>query len=380
MKTYTIPQTDLVVSRIAYGCGHLSQPRLMGFKEHMNAEEMGEAIAQSRDAVKEAFVRWRNGPIDKQEIDLADRVIHTAFDQGITLYDHADIYGFGKCEQVFGAVLKNAPGMRNKIVIQTKCGIRFAEDVIDPQRGDPHRMDLSRDHIVQSAERSLKHLGSGHIDILLLHRPDPLVEPEEVAKAFDELHQSGKVRFFGVSNHTAAQIELLKRHIRQPLVVNQLHVSLAYSKLIADGVEANRDGMMRITQGYAGVAGTLDYCRLQGMQIQAWSPLKNALNVVNLVNPSADATAEVKAAAKALEQLAEAKNATPSAIALAWLLRHPARIVPLIGTMNPQRVVDNCVADNLELSRAEWFELFALAAGVPSLQLLEVVAPKKEPR
>jgi len=377
MKTYRIPQTDLVVSRIAFGCGHLSQPRLAGFKDHLTADEMADAISKSRDAVSSAFADWKKGPPHADDIQLSTRVVNTAFDNGITLFDHADIYGFGKCESVFGEVLKQSPGLRQKIVIQTKCGIIFANEVLDPETNDPHRLDLSRKHILQSTETSLRRFGTDYIDLLLLHRPDPLVEPEEVAAAIDELFRSGKVRHFGVSNHTAAQISLLRKYVRQPLVVNQIHISLAHPYAIADGVEANREEHIRVTHGYTGVAGTLDYCRENNMQVQAWSPLKDGANKVNLINPPAHASQETKAAASLLTTIARRKKVSASAVALAWLLRHPAGIVPIIGTMNPSRIVDNSAADHVSLSREEWFELFAAAAGVPSLQLLGVSVPKK---
>lgn len=335
MKTYTVPHTDLVVSRIAYGG---------------------------------IFGGWDKGPIASDAIARSTAMVNTAHDNGITFFDHADVYCFGKAETVFGEVLKQSPGLRDKIVIQSKCGIRFQDD---PRPGDPFRLDFSRDHIVGSAEASLRRLATDRLDILLLHRPDALVEPEEVASAFDELKSSGKVRCFGVSNHTADQIELLRKYVNQPLVANQVRLGLAHSYLIADGIEANQEDSTRITHCYTGVAGTLDYCRLHDIQVQAYEPLRGRkLRPPDLLNPTADAAPEVKAAAQVVARLAREKNVTPSAIALAWLLRHPVGIVPVIGTTNLEHLIENCAADRVILSREEWYVLLACGTGVPPHKLL----------
>jgi predicted oxidoreductase len=333
MKTYNVPHTDLAVSRIAYGCAMLGG-------------------------------NWDKEAVSAEAIAKAVRVINTAYDNGITFFDHADVYGFGKSETAFGEVLKQSPGLRDKIVIQSKCGQRLPSEW---RPGNPIRLDLSRGHIVNSAEGSLRRLRTDHLDILLLHLPDALMEPEEVAKAFDELHRSGKVRYFGVSNHTAAQIELLKKYIRQPLVINQIRLGLAHSYPIADGIEFTLEvakGSLEMHGAYWGVAGTgtLDYCRLHEIQIQAWSPLRSTV-----LNSSGDATPELQRAAQLLADLARKTNTTPSAIALAWLLRHPAGIVPIIGSTSPEHVIENCAADRLTLSREEWYTLFASAAEISFL-------------
>jgi predicted oxidoreductase len=182
MKTSQIPHTDLLISRIGYGCAGL--------------------------------VGWDKTLVSTDEINKASRVIHTAYEHGITLFDHANLYAFGKSEATFGEVLKRVPGLRDKIVIQSKCGQSFPEDW---QPGSPVRVDLSHEGIVRSVEGSLKRLATDYLDILLLHLPDALMEPQDVAAAFDELHRAGKVRYFGVSNHTAAQIQVLKECLRQPL-------------------------------------------------------------------------------------------------------------------------------------------------------------------
>jgi len=207
MRAYDIPHTNLRVSRIGYGCGYLG-----GNQEALSADTVANAI----------------------------RVINTAYDHGITLYDHGDVYESGRSETVFGTVLKRTPGLRNKIVIQTKCGY---DPVPEPllQEASAAALDLSHDHIVSAAEGSLKRLGIDDIDILLLHWPDALAEPDEIARAFDDLKRSGKVRYFGVSNYTSGQIELLTKSLHQPLVTNQIQIGLSYTQPIADGLELPRD-------------------------------------------------------------------------------------------------------------------------------------------
>lgn len=314
MKTYRIPQTDLVVSRIAYGCATL--------------------------------VNWDSRPLDGDAVAKAELVINTAYDNGITFFDLADNYGLSKAESAFGKVLKQSKRLRDGIVIQSKCGVRSGKG-----RRSGIYFDCSREHIVNSVDGSLRRLGTDYLDILLLHYPDALVETQEVAQAFDELMSSGKVRYFGLSNHTATQIELMKKDVRQPLVVNQIRMGLANSDVLADGLNGNRADSTRVT-------GIIDYCRLHNISLQAYSPQKG-----NLLNPPADATSQVKDAAHALRELATQKNTTPWVVSLAWLLRHPAGIVPIIGTTNPKHIVENCVADSVTLSRQEWYSLLFAAAG-----------------
>jgi predicted oxidoreductase len=315
-----IANTDLEVSRLAYGC-----------------MKLGGA--------------WDQRPFGEAEVARAERVVHTALEQGITLFDHADIYAYGKSEAVFGEVLRRQPGLRDKIVLQTKCGIRFQDD---PRPGDPGRYDFSYEHILQSVAGSLRRLQTDHIDILLLHRPDALVEPDEVARAFDALERSGQVRYFGVSNHTASQIELLRRSVRLPLVVNQVALSLLHAPLINDGVVANQ-----APGAYQAAAGTLDYCRLNAITLQAWGAVANG----RLIDPPARAEPRARAAAKAVAQMAKAKGTSREAIALAWLLRHPAQIQPIVGTTQPARIIASCQADEVTLSREEWYWLFTAARG-----------------
>ena len=328
MQTCKIPHTDLLVSRLAYGCAGL--------------------------------IAWNKDEVSAGDIAKAARVVNTAYDNGITFFDHADIYAFGKSEMVFGEVLKQSPGLRDKLVIQSKCGQRLPDGW---QRGDPIRADLSREHIVSSVEGSLKRLRTDRLDILLLHLPDALVEPQEVAQAFDELSSSGKVRYFGVSNHTAAHIQKLQKSVRQPIVANQIHLGLAHAFAFTDGMEFTLQMANGATadRGYMGIAGTgtMDYCCVHDIQLQAWSPLRSAL-----LNPAANSSPELTRTAQLLVDLAQQKQTTASVIALAWLLRHPAGIVPIMGAGNPDHIIENCAADGVKLSREEWYDLLAAAAPV----------------
>jgi predicted oxidoreductase len=192
------------------------------------------------------------------------------------------------------------------------------------------------------------------VEIMLLHRPDPLVEPEEVARAFDHMHASGKVRYFGVSNHTPWQVDLLKKHVKQPLVVNQLEVNVIHNYMISEGMYANMKG-----GNFTASSGMMEYSRLHDMTIQAWSPVARG----EIFNPKPDAPANIRAVAKLVEELAAQHSTTREAIALAWLLRHPAKIQPILGTMNPERIIESVKADDVELSRIEWYNLLAAANG-----------------
>jgi predicted oxidoreductase len=316
MKTYRIPKTDLVVSRIAYGCMQIGGT-------------------------------WDHAPISAEVEKTARDTVAAALDCGINFFDHADIYTAGKSETVFGRILKSTPGLRDRIVLQSKVGIRFANDAY--LSGEPNRYDFSHDHILRSTEAILSRLGVEHLDLLLLHRPDPLGEPAEVARAFDTLHRSGKVRHFGVSNHTPAQIELLRHYIRQPLVVNQLEFSLAQPALVVKNFMANRNGAL----AEANLAsGTLDYCRRHEILVQPWSPVGGG----KLFKPD-------HPAAPVIAELAAAKKVSPEAILLAWILRHPAGMQPIIGTTKADRVRASAQADEVTLTREEWYGLLAAARG-----------------
>lgn len=318
MKTYHLPHTDLRVSRLAYGCMQLGG-------------------------------RWDTGPVSAEERKAAEAAVRTALEAGLTLFDHADIYTLGKSEAVFGDLLHAHPGLRDQIILQSKCGIRFADD---PTPGAPKRYDFSHAHLVHAVEGSLRRLRTDRLEILLLHRPDPLMEPEEVARAFDDLHTAGKVRHFGVSNHTTGQIDLLRRHLRQPLVTHQVELSLAHPALIDEGVMANR-----ADAASALATGMLDDARAHHLLVQAWSPLGGARLLGEPPEPRLQRVADL------LRQMAREHQTAPEAVALAWLLRHPAGIQPVIGTTRPDRIRANCLADGLELSREAWYALWTAARG-----------------
>ncbi|MEN9938913.1 MAG: hypothetical protein RLZZ387_5492 [Chloroflexota bacterium] len=287
------------------------------------------------------------------EPPAAVATIRAALDLGINCFDHANIYGRGASEAVFSSIWAETPGLRERIVLQSKCGIRLAGD---PDERTAKRYDFSRDHILASVDGSLARLKTDYLDILLLHRPDALVDPDEVAEAFDRLHQSGKVRFFGVSNHTGAQLDLLRASVAQPLIVNQLQLSVLHSQLINAGIIANQE--RQATPG----EGTLEYCRLHRITVQAWSPLARGAVTGRLPE---DADQRTRATAALVAELAQAKGARPEAIATAWLLRHPARMQVVIGTTDPERM--RAVVEGLDvtLTREEWYALFTAGRGYP---------------
>jgi len=288
---------------------------------------------------------WNQALSGEEDLRIAEKAVMTALEGGINLFDHADIYKYGRSEEVFGEVLKLHPGLRERMLIQSKCGIRRKDD---PEPGRPMRYDFSYEHILNSVEGSLRRLRCEYLDFLLLHRPDPLIEPEEVARAFDHLHQTGKVRFFGVSNHNAAQIAFLQMFLDQPLFVNQVEFSLLHAGLVGDGIGFNQPGSIA---GHT--EGTLEYMRRYGILIQAWSPLARGRY---RENPELMAL---------LEKLAAEKQVTPETIMLAWILRHPAGIKPVIGTTNTERIYWCCKAAEITLSREEWYRLYETAAGKP---------------
>ncbi len=322
MNHYTVPNTNLSVSRLAYGTWHLGGA-------------------------------WdKTSPTDDVK-KRAVRLISAAVDCGVNHIDLADIYSMGKSEEVVGYALRQDASLRDKIVLQGKCGIVLASD---PGHGPPQRYDFSFEHTIKSVETSLGRLGTDRIDILTLHRPDPLVEYEDVARAFEHLHSSGKVRYFGVSNHTAGQISLLQRHVRQPIVLNQLEVSLLHHHLISDGLCANMNG-----GAYRNVSGLLDFCKLNRIMVQAWSPTAGG----RVFAGQADSTDAQQRLARQISALARQYGTADEAIALAWLLRHPAGIQPILGTRNPDRIGKSVSADNISLSRTEWYALLEAARGGP---------------
>jgi predicted oxidoreductase len=271
----------------------------------------------------------------------ADKLLNTALEVGIDFFDHADVYGGGKSEERFADAFSKSSFTREKIFLQSKCGIRQG------------MFDFSRDHILSAVEGSLSRLRTDYLDVLLLHRPDTLMEPEEVAAAFSQLHQSGKVRHFGVSNMNPGQIELLRKFVDQKIVANQLQLSLTNTGMIDSGINVN----MQIDRSIDRDGGILEYCRLHDITIQPWSPFQYGFfEGVFLDN---DKFPELN---RAIDTLAEEKGVTPTAIAIAWLLRHPAKMQPIVGTTNARRVRDIAEASAVEMTRKEWYALY-LAAG-----------------
>ncbi|WP_431865709.1 aldo/keto reductase [Microbacterium paraoxydans] len=284
--------------------------------------------------------------IDSLDDEQIRALYTTARDAGIDFFDHADIYGgrMHHCEARFADALQLGGAERDEIVLQTKCGIVPAQGMFD----------FSYDHIVGQVEGSLAALRTDRIDVLLLHRPDALVEPEEVARAFDHLESSGKVRAFGVSNHTPSQIELLKTAVRQPLVANQLQLSLTHAPIIAQPVAANMAGHDQSIGRDGG--GIVDYCRIHGITVQAWSPYQSGFGGgVFLGHPDYP---ELNAV---IERLAGVHGVTPTAIATAWITRHPAGMQVVLGTTTPHRVQEAAAGVDVVLTRAEWYELFRAA-------------------
>ncbi|WP_329078830.1 aldo/keto reductase [Streptomyces niveus] len=306
MKTFTMPGTDILAPNVVLGLMRIA---------------------------------------DKSEDDIR-ALVRTARDAGIDFVDHADVYGseLHDCERRFADAMALSPSQRDEITIQTKAGIVT----------DGPYYDFSYDHLVQSAERSLAALRTDRIDILLLHRPDALVEPEEVARAFDALESSGKVRAFGVSNHTPGQIDLLRKYVRQPIVANQLQLSITHAPIVAQGVAANMLAEQQAATLDGG--GIVDYCRLHDITIQAWSPFQAGF-FTGVFLGSSDYP-ELNAV---IDRLAGRYDVPAIAIATAWITRHPALMQVVLGTTNPERVAGAAQGSELPLTRAEWYELFRAA-------------------
>ncbi|TFD34154.1 aldo/keto reductase [Cryobacterium cryoconiti] len=303
MKIYSPPRTNLQASNVILGLMRISE---------MGDEEIRTLVGTARDA-------------------------------GINFFDHADIYGGAHgCEKRFGDAVTFTEAERESVIIQSKVGIRQGF------------FDFSKEHILRSVDESLAALNLDYLDILLLHRPDTLVEPEEVASAFDALHATGKVRNFGVSNQTPGVIDLLKRSVNQPLAFNQVQLSITHAPLISQGVAANMAGL---DQSVVRDNGLLEYSRLNDMTLQAWSPFQsgffNGVFVGDRVNygPLNDA----------LEEIAATHDVTPTGIAVAWITRHPANIQVVLGTTTPARVVESAAGSEIPLSREEWYRLFTAA-------------------
>ena len=284
--------------------------------------------------------------LDRLNETEAAKYIENAVAHDVNFFDHGDIYGGGRCEELFGKALKLTGIKREDLWIQSKCGI---------VRGVMY--DLSKEHILASVDGILKRLNTEYLDSLLLHRPDALLEPEEVAAAFDELERTGKVCHFGVSNMKPMQIELLKKCVEQPLAVNQLQLSAVHSYMIGNGMEVNM-----LTNGAIDRDGSvLDYCRLKDITIQAWSPLQYRSGVVKGAFFQYD---DFSALNQKLEEMGSKYGVSAAAMAVAWLLRHPAGIQVLIGTMQSERFDELCGACDVRLSKEDWYQIFKAAGNV----------------
>lgn len=281
--------------------------------------------------------------IGEMEVSKLQELIESQLELGINYWDHADIYGAGSCEALFGKALSAMPGMREKLIVQSKCGIR---------PGEFTRYDFSKEYIISSVENSLKRLCTDHLDYLLLHRPDLLMDPEEVAEAFDVLEKSGKVLHFGVSNHTPGQIELLKTCVRQPIEINQLQFSLAHTLLLDAPSYLNTTDAHGINRD----AGVLDYCRCHDIAIQCYSPFQyGVFEGTFLGNPNYAKLNDV------LDRLAVKYDTTANGIAAAWILCHPAKMQVVVGTTNIKRAPGIAGGADVKLTREEWYELYAAA-------------------
>jgi predicted oxidoreductase len=285
------------------------------------------------------------------DTEEAMATVQVALDHGINFFDHADIYGRGEREAVFSALWQRSAGIREKIFVQSKCGIKVGDGA-----GMPTRYDFSYEHIRKAVEGSLQRLKTDYLDVLLLHRPDALVEPEEVARAFSELHQSGKVRWFGVSNHTSAQMQLLQAYVEQPLVANQVELSVTHNQMFNDGIQFNRDEIGVTSRS----EGTVEFCRLHNITLQAWSPLAAGKVTGRLPD---DPAPHLEETAKIVAEMAEEKGVSKEAILVAWLLRHPARIQVIIGSTNAARIEASAHADEIKLTLDEWYQLFTAGRG-----------------
>ena len=312
MQTVKLGVSSLVSSRIAYGCW-----RSAGTSNP--AEVTTESDATGR------------------------RAIIAAYEAGYTLFDNAEIYCRGVCEEILGRALREVSGMRERVLIATKCGIRTAGE---PQPEAPKRYDFSGEYIVKACEGSLERLGIETIDLYMLHRPDYLADPHEIAGAFLQLHDAGKVRFFGVSNFRPSLVSALQAACPLPLIVNQVEISLAKLDCFADG--------------------TLDQCLEKKITPLAWSPLGGGFLASGaILRLPTEQQRHAKSIITALEEIAQERGVDRTVIALAWLLKHPSRVVPIVGSNNPERIRDAAQAADMELTREDWYQLLIAARGEP---------------
>jgi len=308
VNTQTLGKSSLVSSRLAYGCMRIS-----------GTHERDKLTPELEAAAKKAIL--------------------AAYEAGYTHFDHADIYGNGLCEEIFGRVVKDVSGMRDRILIASKCGIRWKGD---PDDSAPHRWDFSRGHILKSCEDSLRRLGTDRIDLYMLHRPDYLADPQEIAAAFSELKRQGKVLEFGVSNFRPSLLSMIRHACPMPLVVNQVEIHLGRLDCLEDG--------------------TLDQCLQDGITPVSWSPLAGGrLGDGGGVDPKDPRASGRRALLDLLDVKARQYGVSRTVLSLAWLLKHPSRIIPIVGSVTPARIQDAAKADGLTLSREDWYSILVAA-------------------
>ncbi len=324
MEKIKIPNTDLQVSRLAAGC-------------------MGLGGGWIRDLEL------------TDELEKQTRLfLEAALSLEINFFDHANIYAFGRAEEVFGRVMRGKPSLRSQIVIQSKCGIRW----VDVPPGTPQRFDFSYENIIESVDGSLKRLGTDYLDILLLHRPDVLWEGEEIARAFKVLKSAGKVRYFGVSNMNRPSMEYLQSFLPDPLVANQIEMSLLHHGFAEVSVSFNQDSPVYPD----GLEGVIEYCRLKGLSLQAWRPLAQGFLTGRDISKQPET---VRKTAGLVSDYAKMRGVPAEAVVISWLLKHPAGIIPILGTTRPDRLANCAKSLDVTLSREEWYRLFETARGRP---------------
>ncbi|MEY4387464.1 MAG: hypothetical protein RLY20_2747 [Verrucomicrobiota bacterium] len=310
MRTIELGRSGLFSSALAYGCWRLAST-------------------------------WNPSEVTSDVEASGRRAIHAAYDVGFTFFDNADIYTSGICERILGQALREAKGMRDRVLVATKCGVRRPGE---PNSNSPHRYDCSAEHILRSCDASLQRMGIGTIDLYMLHREDVLSDPEEIAAAFDQLHDSGKVRCFGLSNFRPTLVAAILKCSRQPIIVHQMEISLARLAPFVDGA--------------------LDQCLAEKLTPLAWSPLAGGLigdGATKLL--PAQKTYKLDALLPVLDSIALARGVSRTVIALAWLMKHPSGIMPIVGSANPERIREAARAADITLDREEWYRLYVAARG-----------------
>ncbi len=297
---------------------------------------------------------WNREPVTNENVKQGEAAVDAALSIGISMFDTADIYTLGKSETVLGTIMKERPSLREQIIIQSKCGIRPGDESL------PARFDFSKSHILEAVDASLKRLQIEYLDVLLLHRPDPLMEPEEVAEAFGRLKAAGKVRYFGVSNMNVSQMRFLQSALPDQIAANQLEISLSHLDWLDQTVHVNQKAGVNVNFG----EGLMEYCQMENIQIQAWSPLSRGRFTGRALDNEPET---VRKTAELVTKLAAAKETTPEAIVLGWLMKHPALIQPVIGSANPERIVacQDAERQSQLMTREEWYSLYESSRGKP---------------